>query len=96
LGPFHLLPPLGRDHRLSVGAHDAFKRTPLGHGPMADDYVVFPGILYTALRDGGKIFSRVADEPPIRCGQHAGPNVVSRDAYDTPLYLFILAWEGRT
>jgi hypothetical protein len=69
---------------------------PLGHGPMADDYVVFPGVLYTALRDGGKIFSRVADEPPIRCGQHVGPNVVSRDAYDTPLYLFILAWEGRT
>jgi hypothetical protein len=69
---------------------------PLGHVPVADDYVVFSGVWCTALRDGGTIFSRAADEPPIRCGQHAGPNVVSRDAYDMPLYLFILAWEGRT
>jgi hypothetical protein len=60
------------------------------------DNVVFPCSLYTALHDGGKLFSHVPDEPPIRHGHHAGQRVVSRDAHDALLYLFILAWEGRT
>ena len=44
--------------------------------------MVFPRAACTTRRDGGKLFSRVPDEQPIRHGRHAAPLPVSQDAHD--------------